>query len=957
MKPVMFSIGTIEELLPAELLDVYRRDVAYSSILVPVANRFTDWFRSSGIPFFKFYTDHSERHCIEVFQTALEFITPEAYKIVSAQDLSVLLSVSFCHDAGMHLTELQFQKLIERNNSKIFCNLDKFSWPDLWDVFLEEARRFNQPTLMAIFGDTKPIEPLPADIQDFTDRHRMLIGEFIRRFHSRLAHDLALGLDQMIGLGSLLDGFSLIERDIIGLISRSHGMELRDCFNYVERKFNLRDYNRIHIIYLMILLRLSDYVQIQANRASLTKANIHEIRSPVSNKEWRVHRSVVNITRTHDDPESILIDATPTNVGDFLRIKRWLMDIQNELDKSWAILGELYGRYSDSGLDNLKIAIRRVRSPVLSGDKKYDFLTEEVRFRVAESEMLLLLLAPLYGDHPGYGIRELLQNAHDAVQEAVFLKAAHLRSQEPSVKVFVNFADGASYVEVKDNGVGMISSVVTNYFLNAGASFRSSYEWKRKFVEPDGKSAIVRSGRFGVGVLAAFLVGEKINVRTRHYLADEEDGLTFEAILDQREIEIRRCKYQIGTSIKIDVAKENQSTILNWLTTVEKLFQFSKNISFVVITTLDGAIKEISLNKKDNKVIYDISTEIYKNARLVINDRNNRRPNYVNGIGVCEYVKGESSSPWISNWRSNSSLYKSVFAFQSPREISDVRVSWDPFEAKEVFSEVTDMDGSCSLDLSRTRFIKSDDILSEKIDSLAFASALSYLEALLDANTEKNEIQILKEKCLYTPKRVAFAFSAGGICPIEAEILNRAKIGRIICLSANLMKIREVSLLDERSGVIVGSGREPQSVTALIAYLRAHSWSLGNSNVKTISFILSARLAREAAAAPKVPKWIVRALVEAEKINAADGEFCFISLGQELGRDKDLLLKIFESSEARFIESFVCDSWSSRAASYYKPKGKTVDRGVLAKLWDTKVGAILPWPSGMSFDRLDRIFG
>jgi molecular chaperone HtpG len=152
----MLSIGDIERLLSPALLAVFRADSGYSSKLVPVANKFTEWFRSSGTPFFKFYTDHSETHSIDVFRTALEFIAPEAQQSVSPQDLAILLAVSFCHDSGMHLTESQFQQLIARNNSAILCDLDSLSWPALWEIFLDEAKRFNQPTLVSIFGDAKP---------------------------------------------------------------------------------------------------------------------------------------------------------------------------------------------------------------------------------------------------------------------------------------------------------------------------------------------------------------------------------------------------------------------------------------------------------------------------------------------------------------------------------------------------------------------------------------------------------------------------------------------------------------------------------------------------------------------------------------------------------------------------------------------------------------------------------
>ena len=444
----------------------------------------------------------------------------------------------------MHLTELQFQKLIAATNNGVLCSLDQDSWFTLWINFLEEAQRFNQQTLIAIFGDTKPIEPPPTDVQDFTDRHRQLIGEFLRRHHPRLAHDLCLGLNNVLDLPDLFNGFNKTERDIIGLISRSHGLGLRELFNYIESNFHLRDFNGLNIVYLMILLRLADYAQIQPHRASLTKARLHKIRSPISAREWRVHNSIKNITRTHDDPESIYVDSVPNNVSDFLRAKDWLDDLQSELDKSWAILGEVFGRQQQTGLDKLTLSIRRVRSSILDGGKNFDFIAERVRFRVAESEMFLLLLAPLYGDHPGYGVRELIHNAHDAVQEAIHLKAEHLLSEKPAVTITINCSPSKSYFEIVDNGVGMTSDVIINYFLNAGASFRASSEWK---------SEIVRSWRFGVGLLAAFLIGDRITVSTRHYLNAKDGGLSFYAKLHQPEIEIRHCSRAVGTHILIEM--------------------------------------------------------------------------------------------------------------------------------------------------------------------------------------------------------------------------------------------------------------------------------------------------------------------------------------------------------------------------------------------------------------------
>ncbi len=56
--------------------------------------------------------------------------------------------------------------------------------------------------------------------------------------------------------------------------------------------------------------------------------------------------------------------------------------------------------------------------------------------------------------------------------------------------------------QIDDYGVGMTQDVLYDYFLCAGALFRESDTWKRDF-EVDDVPKIVRSGRFGIGVLAA----------------------------------------------------------------------------------------------------------------------------------------------------------------------------------------------------------------------------------------------------------------------------------------------------------------------------------------------------------------------------------------------------------------------------------------------------------------------
>ena len=101
----------------------------------------------------------------------------------------------------------------------------------------------------------------------------------------------------------------------------------------------------------------------------------------------------------------------------------------------------------------------------------------------------------------------------------------------------------------------MTVSTVRDYFLRAGASFRKSDSWKKAFSDDGVHKAVLRSGRFGVGGLAAFLLGSTIEVTTRH-VTELEYGVRFTASLESEAIEIKKCKCHIGTTISVQLDKD-----------------------------------------------------------------------------------------------------------------------------------------------------------------------------------------------------------------------------------------------------------------------------------------------------------------------------------------------------------------------------------------------------------------
>lgn len=537
---------------------------------------FEPWFRNSNLPFFPDYTDHGINHVEDVLTSAASLVSDAAWGSVTAQDAGMLIIAALLHDCALHLTEDGFIALVTGQTKHTGVKeFDSKSWPELWNDFLFSAMRYDDRTIEAIFGQPVTMRRPPFNPGEMTQQDRKLIGEFIRRHHGRLAHEIALAgvpspSGESITLSHRLDADLA---DLAGLIARSHSISLRSTFKYLGDNFHLRSYQDVHAVYLMVLLRIADYLQIQSERAPHQVLKVKRILSPISRQEWNAHGAIVNIVPNDVDPESIFIQAKPGDVKTYLRLKEWLEGIQDELDTSWAVLGEVYAPIPS--LKNLGLVLRRVSSN-LDDEEKFarqaPFVPKRVEFDIARAETLKLLIRPLYGDRPEIGIRELVQNAVDAVRELWDLQEQRpelrnkpLIEQEADVVVWVDEPgdDGLACVTISDRGVGMTENIIREYFLKAGASFRFSDAWARQHEQVDHddelgtqrKSRILRTGRFGIGVLAAFLLGDYLEVETRHVTS--ESGLRFTTSLEPDVIELRRDDtLQIGTTIRIPISKK-----------------------------------------------------------------------------------------------------------------------------------------------------------------------------------------------------------------------------------------------------------------------------------------------------------------------------------------------------------------------------------------------------------------
>ncbi|HWC61962.1 MAG TPA: ATP-binding protein [Verrucomicrobiae bacterium] len=555
--------------IPKRLAYILERDQQLDGAIKLSISQFEPWIKHSNLPFFPEYTKHDIEHIESVLCTAVALIRNDALDTtITAGDAAVLILGILLHDCAMHLSEDGFFSLLESERSKkLVPGMGDKQWNFLWEDFIGEASRFDGRKLTRLFGDAQPIRRPPTGSRDLTQRDRLLIGEFLRRHHPRLAQEIALyGVPTKGRHPLVLQGFSSSTEHIVGLagiVARSHGSDVRAFLPYIQREFNdFRQFRGVHAVFLMSLLRVSDYLQIEADRAPSQVLQVKCLSSPVSEGEWKAHAAIRDVRNTHEDPESLFIDAFPDDVHSFLKVESWLRGIQRELDASWAVLGEVYGRYGD--LNRLGFVLRRVRSSLddtVAFSKKVAYLPKKAVFRAADADLLKLLIEPLYGNHPEVGLRELIQNALDAVRELrqyqKDVPASNKKSktnQDADVVVSVEKeAAGQAWVTISDNGIGMTPQIITEYFLTAGASFRRSEDWKKTF-EVEGKSKVLRAGRFGVGALASFLIGPEIEVATRHI--DEIEGIEFKASVESDSIELRKVDRSVGTTIRIRITQD-----------------------------------------------------------------------------------------------------------------------------------------------------------------------------------------------------------------------------------------------------------------------------------------------------------------------------------------------------------------------------------------------------------------
>lgn len=119
----------------------------------------------------------------------------------------------------------------------------------------------------------------------------------------------------------------------------------------------------------------------------------------------------------------------------------------------------------------------------------------------------------LYGKEPEVAIRELIQNAHDAV---LARSAIDPEFTEGFVEIRLEKEEESWILSVRDNGIGMDEDILVHGLLDFGRSGWNSNYVRTKFPGLAG-SGFQPRGRFGIGFFSVFMLGDHVDLITRRY--------------------------------------------------------------------------------------------------------------------------------------------------------------------------------------------------------------------------------------------------------------------------------------------------------------------------------------------------------------------------------------------------------------------------------------------------------
>ena len=485
------------------------------------------------------YTLHDEKHLLRVTELMARVVPQEVLStVLNPIEIALLILSAYFHDQGMVLEKSEIVTLDADSSFRIFRDNWEIEHPNLREV----KQRLSEKSV------TGPAEAALRQAEQ--ELLAGLLTDFVRQTHGTRSAELVRTKY------SPDPRWTVVGMNIAGLVAKlalSHVRPARELsptggFRYDE---SVGTY-RINMPYLGMVLRVADILDFDRDRTPDSLYRTIDFKSHVSLAEWEKHRSVEGWAIGPELVQFTMLCEHPEYQRAAYEFMGW---IDSELTEAASLTREFPAAFTKY---RWQLPLKSDRSRIEPKGNAYIF--NDLEFTLSRNEVVkLLMMDELYGG-PWLCVRELLQNALDALRSrrAMFKRDAQVDWANGKVEFSHSLnKDGDEVLRCTDNGSGMDLKTILGFLTKVGRSYYRSPEFDQERLSF--RSAGVDfdpCAQFGIGFMSCFMIGDRIRIQTRRdygYGRAEGEPLVVEINGLSGMVVVRRgnADQLVGTTVEI----------------------------------------------------------------------------------------------------------------------------------------------------------------------------------------------------------------------------------------------------------------------------------------------------------------------------------------------------------------------------------------------------------------------
>lgn len=183
-------------------------------------------------------------------------------------------------------------------------------------------------------------------------------------------------------------------------------------------------------------------------------------------------------------------------------------------------------------------------------------------FQTEVKQMLHLVVHSLYSNKEIF-LRELISNASDALDKLRFLALANasLYEKDSDLRITVEFNEKLKTITIKDNGIGLSWDEAVE---NLGTIAKSgTKEFMSHLTSEQAKDSHL-IGQFGVGFYSAFIVADKVTVKSRRAGLSADEGIVWQSNGEGEFTIGQEKRKERGTEIILHLKEDQDEFLSDW---------------------------------------------------------------------------------------------------------------------------------------------------------------------------------------------------------------------------------------------------------------------------------------------------------------------------------------------------------------------------------------------------------